>query len=308
MSLTNFPQGVSSFGIPVLPGLPIIPGGKVLFVQSSNSRASDSNNGESKERPLATIERAMSLVVADAGDVVIALPGHVETVASAGALTLDIAGVSLIGVGNMGNRPKINFTNATTADMNVDAANILMHNFLFTGGIDALAAPLDINEENFQLLNCEWLDVTGQATDVIVTNLNADYMQIRNFRYRGAAAAGTNAGIAIVQSTGVVIDGLYMDGNFAVGGIDCRTAACSDLEVRNVWFRTRSSTDIFLVDTITGSTGLIGPNINLRLQDNAANITEAITGATFVLFDPIMVVNAAGERGLQINGTVSADS
>jgi hypothetical protein len=63
-----------------------------------------------------------------------------------------------------------------------------------------------------------------------------------------------------------------------------------------------------LIDTITASTGMIGPNINLRLQDNAANITEAITGATFVYFQPINVVNLAGESSLVINITASTDA
>ena len=98
------------------------------------------------------------------------------------------------------------------------------------------------------------------------------------------------------------------DGNFAVAGIDVRTTATTDLEVRNVYFRQRNSNDLFLVDTITGSTGLIGPNINLRIQDNAANITEALTGATFVYFQDINIVNAAGESSMLTNITASTDA
>jgi hypothetical protein len=60
-------------------------------------------------------------------------------------------------------------------------------------------------------------------------------------------------------------------------------------------------------DLITASTGTIGPDLNLILQDNAANITEAITGATFQLVGPIWVVNAVAEQSMQINWTASTD-
>jgi hypothetical protein len=44
------------------------------------------------------------------------------------------------------------------------------------------------------------------------------------------------------------------------------------------------------------------------LLDNAANVTEAITGATFVTFDPVYVVNLAGEKAMLINTTASTDA
>jgi len=134
-------------------------------------------------------------------------------------------------------------------------------------------------------------------------------MELSNFEFDGAVAAGANAGIAIVGGDGIKIHDFIADGNFAVGFIDIRTTATTDLKVWNVVsFRTRNAADIFIVDTITGSTGTIGPNLNLRLADNAANITEAITGATFVAFPPIYVVNLAGEMGMALNWTASTDA
>jgi hypothetical protein len=184
----------------------------------------------------------------------------------------------------------------------------VVQNLLFTGGIDALASPIQVQAADFALIGCEWRDVTGQCTDCILTTAAATRMLIKDFRYDGDTAAGTNAGIAIVGGDRITIEGLHMDGNFAVGGIDIRTTATTDLEVRDVVFRTRNSADIFLIDTITASTGVIGPNINLRLQDNAANITEACTGATFVYFQPINIVNLAGESSMQTNITASTDA
>ena len=65
--------------------------------------------------------------------------------------------------------------------------------------------------------------------------------------------------------------------------------------------------DVIVVDTITSSTGQIGPNISAQLKDHAANITEAFTGATFVYMQPINIVNLAGESSIFSNITASAD-
>jgi hypothetical protein len=198
-------------------------------------------------------------------------------------LALDVAGITVIGLGNKRNRPKINFTTAVGASMKVSAANVWMENFRFTGGIDALTNPIHVDAADFTLDDWVYDDVTGQATDCVLTTANANRMELAFFEYDGDTAAGTNAGIALVGGDGIKIHDFIMDGNFAVGFIDVRTTATTDLKVWNVpSFRTRNSADIFLVDTITASTGTIGPNLNLRLQDNAANITEACTGATFV--------------------------
>ena len=130
-----------------------------------------------------------------------------------------------------------------------------------------------------------------------MTDATCTRLLIDGLIYDGATAAGTNSGIVLNGSRGAIIRNVIADGNFAVGFIDVRTVAATDIHVYNVRFRTRNSADIFLIDTITGSTGTIGPNLYLRLQDNAANITEAITGATFVQHQDISVVNFAGEIG-----------
>ncbi|HRF70090.1 MAG TPA: hypothetical protein PKV66_01525 [Candidatus Pelethenecus sp.] len=280
--------------------------GSVFYVDSGTG--SNSNRGNDPMTPFATIDAAIGACVANNGDVIVVFPGHTETVTAAAGVALDVAGVSIIGLGSGAARPTVNFTTAVGASFKVTAANCVVKNILFTGGIDALTNPIHVDAADFKLLDCEYRDVTGQCTDCVLTTANANRMLVQNFRYDGATAAGTNAGIAIVGGDGIVIDGLVMDGNFAVGGIDVRTTATTDLEVRNVLFRTRNAADIFLVDTITASTGQIGPNIYLRVNDNAANITEAITGATFVLFDNIYVVNLAGEKAMLINWTASTDA
>lgn len=288
--------------------------GQVFYVSNSSVLApnaiagSNGNDGKSPQTPFSTIDYAVGQCTASRGDVIYVMPGHVETVIAAAGLDVDVAGISIIGIGNGSLRPNVNFTTATTADMDVDAANVYFENILFTGGVDALVAPIDVNAADCTFYNCEFRDVTGEVVDFVLSDNNADRLQILNCVYQGATGAGTNAGIALVGSDDCTIKNLWMDGNFAVGGIDVRTTAVTDLTVSDVVFRTRNAADIFIVDTITGSTGIVGPNLYLRLQDNAANITEACTGATFVYHNDISIVNLAGELGMLTNITASTDA
>lgn len=293
----GFPNGVAIQGLPLLTAF----AGNVFWVGSTRG-GSDSQKGTQK-KPFATLDYAIGRCTANNGDIIMVMPGHVETVTAAAGVALDVAGVTIIGLGTGSLRPTVNFTTAVGASFRVTAANCIVQNLLFTGGIDALTNPIHVQAADFSLINCEWRDVTGQCTDCILTTAAADRMYIKDLRYDGAAAAGTNAGIAIVGGDRIVVEGLRMDGNFAVGGIDVRTTATTDIEVRDVVFRTRNSADIFMVDTITASTGTIGPDISMFLADNAANFGASITGATFVYHNPISIVNLAGELGGIVTAT-----
>lgn len=295
MTLTNYPNGLSSFGVPLIGSGTIPIATRNFFVNSVTG--SNGNDGLSPESPFSTLAYAITQCVTAKGDNIILLPGHVETVATAGGVTfLNKSGINVIGVGQGSLRPTINFT-ATAATLLANAANLTFRNILFTGGIDAVVSCVVVSAADVWFDCCEYRDVVDQCTAFLLTTAAADRLKITNFRYSGAAAAGTAAGIAIVGGDGIVIDGVVADGNFSVGFIDVRTTATTNLEVRNLIARTRNAADVIGVDTITGSTGTIGPNIYMRLQDNAANFATAFSGATFVYHNLVSVVNLAGELG-----------
>lgn len=69
MSLTNFPYGITSMGIPVV-GSGTIPAsfGDYYFVDSDNG--SDANNGKSLKKAFATVQKALDTVVTNHNDVI----------------------------------------------------------------------------------------------------------------------------------------------------------------------------------------------------------------------------------------------
>ena len=88
----GFANGISVRGMPLLSAYP----GKVYWVSSVNG--SNSNDG-TFQKPFATIDYAVGRCTANAGDIIVAMPGHTETVTAAAGLDLDVAGICILGLG-----------------------------------------------------------------------------------------------------------------------------------------------------------------------------------------------------------------
>ena len=161
----GFPNGVTIRNVPLAVSHP----GLIFFVAAAANGGADGNPG-TFQKPLATIAAAQAKCRASRGDIIVVLPGHTTTITAAAGLALSKAGIALVGLGNGSLRPTINFTTAVGADLDIDAANITVANFLFTGGIDALTGPIDVNAADCTLVGIETRDVTGQATDFIVAD------------------------------------------------------------------------------------------------------------------------------------------
>ena len=134
--------------------------GTIFFVDSGATNASDvvdGQHGYSWTYPFATIEYAVNQCTANAGDIIYVAPGHAETVATAGALDFDIAGISVIGLGNGNLRPTITIgdTGVATADVDLDANNVRLENLIFTITAVDVAVMIDVNAAAYSTIkNC----------------------------------------------------------------------------------------------------------------------------------------------------------
>lgn len=276
-----------------------------VFVNSNNTAAAAQRDGRSWDGAYLTMVEAA--LVAGADGLVCVAPLHVETVTAAGGLTLALAGCTFQGFGNGNRRPQINFTTAVTASMLITGAGTRMDNFRFTGGIDALTNPVHIQAADVELTNIVTEDVTGQATDFIVTTAAAVRLLIDAWDHRGAAAAGADTALSMVGGDDSKILNYNLYGNFAVAAIENVTTAAARLLIGagRIWTENAADIAITLVAT---TTGWLGPNIQIMLQDNAANITECVVGAAMQFILPINVCNLAGEASMVINTTASTDA
>lgn len=183
------------------------PVGNVFYVSSSTGTNS-TGYGRSPDAPLASIDYAVGLCTANNDDVIVVMPGHAETISAASGIALDVAGVTVIGLGQGTKRPTITSATSTAATVTVGAANITIENLLFVCGIDSQVIMLDVNSTDFTAKRCEFRNATSaQALTMIDVNggsANAcDRTRILDCIFR-QSAVGSNSAIEL----GEVADGV----------------------------------------------------------------------------------------------------
>lgn len=194
MALTNFPNGISSFGVPVIGGGPQIPSTTGQYIFVSSLTGSNGNSGLSPSQAVASIAQAQTNSNALNADVIVAMPGHAESITAAAGLTLSKSGLYIIGLGTGALRPTLTWSTSTAAQAIVSGANITIDNFAldFTG-IDAVVAAMSVTATDFHLFNTGVTTNSATAGCVlgILTAATATRMHIENNRFYGPA---TNSG------------------------------------------------------------------------------------------------------------------
>jgi len=280
--------------------------GDIWFVDSGQTTTGGDTAGHGKnpDEPFLTLDYAIGNCTASNGDVIYVMPGHAENLAADSDVDVDVAGLKIIGLGWGASRPTFTAT-AIAGDFKLAAASTHIENLLFLSGIDATTGLLEVSAADCSIVNCEFRDSVDQATDMLMVLDGSDRLLIDGCKFIMAAAAGANSAISVGSSDDVEIKDCYIYGNFAVGAIDLRTAASARINIHDCKMWTANAADIAIVDTITGSTGFIGPNLYIMLADNAANITTAVTGATFQMMDPVYICNLVNEKAMLSNWTAS---
>ncbi len=207
-----------------------------------------------------TIGAASAVCSASRGDVIMVMPGHTETISSATALTLSIAGVTIIGLGLGNLRPQITLDTANTATINVTAANIAIKNIIFIGNFLAIASCFTLTTaKDFQLLSCEFRD-TSNVLDLLfivttdTTSNHADGLVVDS--------------CVIVSSTAAGVNGLV---SFLGTNDRCR--------ISNNMYSSLSTNAAAIIPIATGKI-----LTNFRLLNNLFNITNAAGTGTGYIF------------------------
>ena len=220
-------------------------GGSVFYVSNNstvfpNAVATTSTNqpnnlpqrGKTPSTPLNSIDYAVGLCTAGRGDLIVVLPGHSELVPSAGALDLDVAGITIIGIGRGTSQPKISFTTATTADMDIDAANITIIGMHFVAGFADVAAAIDVNKTDFSLIGCRFsqsaVDLNVKIWVQDAADAESDRITIRDCHCIAYDAANTHFVNFAGTGTGHIVTGNILIGDWGtacIGGAGVVTRA-----------------------------------------------------------------------------------
>lgn len=134
--------------------------GKDWYVDSVTGQANRS--GKSQSQALATIAQALAKCRANKGDRIICLENHAETLSSATALQMNVAGVTVVGLGLGRNRPTITLDTANTATIAVSADNVRFLNMRFIANFLSIAACFTLTTAKaFRAQGCSFSDTSS---------------------------------------------------------------------------------------------------------------------------------------------------
>ena len=218
-------------------GLRMEPTTVVRYVSSTHALASDLNDGTNPNFPKATLQGAIT--ASAAGDWIILAQGHVSTVVAAGTITVNVANLTIIGLGQGARRPTFNFITAAGASILVTSPGLYLENVLCVGGINALTNPLHLQAADITLKNVEWRDslVTVEAARAILTTAAADRLTIDGFVYAGfpGGDAVVNAFRLVGVDTGVIKNCQFY-GICSTAWIEMITTLSANLIIKDCYF------------------------------------------------------------------------
>lgn len=265
MGLTAHPNGVSSFGMPIVGvGEETITTGNVFFVDSGSVRASDGNAATEPDTPAATIDGCIAKCTANNGDIIFVMPGHDENPLV--SITMDVAGVWVRGLGWGNDRPTVTF-GALGAEVAMSAASTRISGIIFDLG--AVAATVT-NAINITAAGCivEDCEIKPHATSQFTNFLTATTVEdvtIRNNRFIGlATAAGTGSGMAINGCDYVRVHGNVVSGFWAGAGqaaLDNLTDEVLRAYIVGNIFENNATSSGKAVDLDANATGLMAHNL-----------------------------------------------
>lgn len=265
-------------------------------------------DGASPATACATLALALAKCTANQGDKIVILPGHVETIIAATAITP--AGVRIVGLGVGTKRPTFTFTTIASAGYTVAVDNVSFENIIFVGNFLSIVSLFTLNTAaEFSLVNCDFrdTDATHGFLSIVTTTVavNSDGLSIINCR-RKSAATTTPGPLVVVANT---IDRVTLTDNFLTHSVASNNIAQllehGALVVTNLlcaWnflysINTDTATGAILVKTTaTTGSGMIMHN-RIRALDVAAEIVVTAAAIQYGFFDNLYIGDGTNTSG-----------
>jgi hypothetical protein len=230
MPASHFPNGfmagITVRGVPITQAHP----GKVFWVSNAATLlqgqrgGSDGNRGDFNS-PFGTLNYAITQCTAARGDVIFIKPGHAETISTATALALNVAGAAVVGLGTGSQRPTFTLDTATTATIGVSAANVTVKNCIFTANFaDIVSVFTTTTAKYFTLEDC-YIKATAtnmnflNVVDTDATTNNCDGLALINNKWFEPDLA--TVGMVKMDGTN---DDVTIDNNYVRVGVNNNVA------------------------------------------------------------------------------------
>jgi hypothetical protein len=270
-----------------LTGAGMLTFGNIYYVGSTVTGASDSNAGTDPRAPKATLDSAINACTANNGDTILLLPGHTEAVTST-STNLDVAGVTIIGLGSGSMKPVFTFA-ATSSRFNVSAANCTLQNVRLTAAVgDVVTAFLHATAAQ----NTKYLDIEFFATSTFnfincytlgAANISDGCRWVRNYLRTADAGQLALAITAAAQNDLKFYDNYVVHAAAAAGLLTAGAAELLGLDVRGNFVQTgqtNGDVGVLVITTGTASSGSVVDN-DMKTADAAANVAIPIASKVY---------------------------
>ena len=239
-----------------LANLPVT-GGRYWFVGSTYPTSSDDNTSDpgmhSWEFPFDTINKAIDAATARSttsgseypGDVIVVYPGHTEDLDAATDLVPDVAGLTIFGLGEGENRPRLDYTGVNGSIL-ISGEGTIIKNIIFENQLDNIVEQVDVGADYVTFENCTFRDKAGTSGLIFVMlddDNTADFCTFKNCDFR--TITGTENGDVAIEIDDVQ-DGLQIIGCKFYGDYD-EAPLESDVAFTNAYIY-----DVYAENTVAG--------------------------------------------------------
>lgn len=166
--------------------------GNIFYVDSGQTTTggTTSSFGRNPDSPFTTLASALTNCTASNGDMIFLMPGHTE--APVATITVNKAGVTIIGMGNGTNRPT--FTPAHTAAddaFDITVANVKIKNINIDAGTNSTGNTVQVNVaaagHDFTMENCK-IQMGGKNLQCFTVAATAHRGTLKDITVVGTAA------------------------------------------------------------------------------------------------------------------------
>ena len=315
MSMSNFPNGfkdgVSINNVPLTMTNPgdvfFVSNADVLLDKNQSVAGVDQAGGGTFQRPFRTLDFAVGQCKASRGDVIFVMPGHTETYSDATSLNMDIAGVSVVGMGSGSLRPTFTLDTANTATIPVSADNIMFYNCKFVANFLSIAKLFTLTTaKHFGTPYCEFSDTSATLNFVNIIESTGAANTVDGLYDTGSSAAmiGTTFNcFAVLAATarGMRFNGTYVQSidTADAPGLCNVTGIVTDFKADGVTVSVKGTTNanVILKCTGTTSTGTITNSFAHSLDTTSV----AYTVTCGIQASNVFVTGAVATQGGRVN-------
>jgi len=287
--------------------------GNIFYVDSN---VTTEGNGTTWTTAKDTLDEAVGLCTADNGDIIFVAQGHSESLGTGtDVVDIDVAGVTVIGLGTGKLRPLFDYTDYDTGSFAIGADDVTLCNVQFCANVTDVneAIEVEAGAEQVTIQNCLFY-ANSEGTDefhecIEQSGAAADRLTVTGCHF-AMGAGGARSGIAFIDSDYAAIVGNVMVGDYAIADVNNATTASNHILIAD---------NVLVNATIGGNAGLNAqPGIELLatttgvIRDNDIVCNLATMAASIVAADCYCFRNyynedeGGGATGGAI-GTASAD-